>query len=306
MFFNVLRHMSTNPHIGGFRTYLKSELALSNNTVEAYIRDVEKLNSFSEQIDKAIHSMNHQHISQFLKQLHEVGLSERSLSRILSGIKSFYSYLKLQQIIVSNPTDYIDSPKLSKKLPEYLEINEIDTLISSIDYSKFYAERDRAIIEVLFSTGVRVSELLNLRLDDVYKEEGLILVTGKGDKQRIVPIGKTALNQIERYILYYRNRLTRIKRGNEKYLFLNTQGGQLSRISVFSMIKNLSKKAGIQKNIGPHTLRHSFATSLIDAGADLRAVQLMLGHVSITTTEIYTHLDRTYLKDTIKQFHPRS
>lgn len=289
----------------GFRTYLQLELSLSKNSIEAYLSDLDKLEAFAQEKGKSTKSLIFKELLDFLKWLKELGLSERSQARIISGVKAYYTYLKLEKILEKNPSELLETPKLTRKLPDVLDTHEIDQLISAIDLSKPGGERDKAIIEVLYSSGLRVSELIELKMNDIIKEEGLVVVTGKGNKQRIVPIGSIALNQLDLYYQYFRNH-TDIKKGHEAYVFLNRNGRKLSRVYVFTMLKDLAERAGVKKKISPHTLRHSFATSLVEAGADLRAVQQMLGHKSITTTEIYTHLDRSYLKDVIKEFHPRS
>lgn len=289
----------------GFKQYLRLELALSNNSIEAYLADVEKLESFALDIGVKTTNLNFSQLLGFIKWLNELGLAERTQARIISGIKAFYTYLMLENVIDSNPSELLETPKLSRKLPEVLDHTEIDLMLDGIDLSKSSGQRDRAILELLYSSGLRVSELTNLKINDILFEEDLILVTGKGNKQRIVPIGKTALHHIGLYLNHYRKQ-QKEKPGNEATLFTNLKGGKLSRVYIFKRIKQLALEVGITKSISPHTFRHSFATTLVEAGADLRAVQQMLGHKSITTTEIYTHLDRTYLKDVIEEFHPRS
>jgi len=232
-------------------------------------------------------------------------LAERSQARIVSGVKAYYNYLVLERLIDASPAELLEVPKLTRKLPEVLEHNEIESMLETMDMSKPSAQRDRAIIEVMYSCGLRVSELIGLKINDIDYLEQLVLVTGKGNKQRLIPIGSEALKHTQLYLNHIRNQQAESKSG-AGILFLNNRGGALSRVYVFKLIKRLAAEAGIRKNVSPHTLRHSFATSLVEAGADLRAVQQMLGHKSITTTEIYTHLDRTYLKDVLKQYHPRS
>lgn len=291
----------------GFASFLKLERSLSGNSVEAYNRDLEKFIQFLEfqELDLSPQEISPDHLSEFLGWLYEYKIAARSQARILSGLKTFFKYLLLEDIIKQDPSSQIQGPKLGSKLPEVLSIAEIDQLIAAIDLSKAEGERNRAILETMYSCGLRVSELCNLQLSNVLKTEGFLLVVGKGNKERLVPIGKTALKYIDYYLEHSRNHME-IKNGAEDILFLNRRGAPLTRVMIFTIIKDLAAKAGIEKNISPHTFRHSFATHLVDGGADLRAVQEMLGHESITTTEIYTHLDRQYLRDAIKQFHPRA
>lgn len=289
----------------GFKAYLKLELGLSENSIEAYLNDVAKLNSFATEVSKDLNLLDLEDLFTFMKWLTELGLAERSQARIVSGVKAYYNYLVLERIIDASPAELLEVPKLTRKLPEVLEHNEIEAMLETMDMSKTPSQRDRAIIEIMYSCGLRVSELIGLKINDIDFIEQLVLVTGKGNKQRLVPIGYEALKQTQLYLNHIRNHQAETK-GGAGILFLNNRGGALSRVYVFKLIKKLAADAGIKKNVSPHTLRHSFATSLVEAGADLRAVQQMLGHKSITTTEIYTHLDRTYLKDVLKQYHPRS
>lgn len=289
----------------GFKAYLKLELGLSENSIEAYLNDVAKLNSFATEVSKDLNQLSLEDLFSFMKWLTELGLAERSQARIVSGVKAYYNYLVLERLIDASPAELLEVPKLTRKLPEVLEHNEIESMIETMDMSKPSAQRDRAIIEVMYSCGLRVSELIGLKINDIDYLEQLVLVTGKGNKQRLIPIGSEALKHTQLYLDHIRNQQAESKSG-VGILFLNNRGGALSRVYVFKLIKRLAAEAGIRKNVSPHTLRHSFATSLVEAGADLRAVQQMLGHKSITTTEIYTHLDRTYLKDVLKQYHPRS
>ena len=289
----------------GFKAYLKLELGLSENSIEAYLNDVAKLNSFATEVSKDINKLGLEDLFTFMKWLTELGLAERSQARIVSGVKAYYNYLVLDRILDVSPAELLEVPKLTRKLPEVLEHNEIESMLETMDMSKTSSQRDRAIIEIMYSCGLRVSELIGLKINDIDFIEQLVLVTGKGNKQRLVPIGYEALKQAQLYLDHVRNHQAETK-GGVGILFLNNRGGALSRVYVFKLIKKLAADAGIKKNVSPHTLRHSFATSLVEAGADLRAVQQMLGHKSITTTEIYTHLDRTYLKDVLKQYHPRS
>ena len=291
----------------GFEAYLKIERSLAENTVENYSRDIDKLyqycNLFAQQ--KSPLAIQEEDISGFLKWITEIGLSATSQNRILSGIKAFYKYLLLEDEIKDDPTQLFESAKTGRKLPDTLNHDEVELLLKQIDLSKPEGERNKAIIETLYSCGLRVSELINLRISDLYFEEGFIRVVGKGNKQRIVPIGSMGIKQITIYKDQVRV-FQDVKPGFEDILFLNRRGRQLTRVMIFTIIKRLTEEAGIKKKISPHTLRHSFATELVQRGADLRAVQEMLGHESITTTEIYTHLDRAHLRDSIIQFHPRA
>ncbi len=291
----------------GFQTHLKLERSLSENSIQAYLNDFDKLVQYFEieALDPSIQEITPEHLSGFIHWLYEMGVSARTQARVISGLKAFFKYLILEDLLKSSPAELIQGPKIGRKLPEVLSIAEIDDLIAAIDLSKPEGERNRAMLETLYSCGLRVSELCSLQASNVLEEEGFLLVVGKGNKERLVPIGQTALKYIRFYKKHYRNHL-QIKKGAEDILFLNRRGNQLTRVMIFTIIKQLAQKAGLQKNISPHTFRHSFATHLVDGGADLRAVQEMLGHESITTTEIYTHLDRQYLHDAIIQFHPRS
>ncbi len=290
-----------------FKHYLKLERALADNSIQAYVRDIVKLQQFAEQeeINIAPLEITQAHISDFIQLLNELGMSAFSQARIISGIKAFYKYLLFEGEISIDPTQLIESPRLGRKLPDTLDLHEIDKLLQAIDHSKPEGARNRAILETLYSCGLRVSELISLRISNLYTDAGYIRVIGKGDKERLVPIGREAIKYIDIYRKESRVHIN-IKTGNEDYVFLNRRGAMLSRVMIFIIIKNLAKVAGINKNISPHTFRHSFATHLIEGGADLRAVQEMLGHESITTTEIYTHLDRAYLQQVIQDFHPRS
>ena len=289
-----------------YKMFLQLEKSLSKNTVEAYLRDVSLLKTYSEMHEnlRNIELFKPKDIRRFLVYLTELGLSAYSQARIISGLKAYYRFLVLEQIIKQSPMDLIDAPKLGRKLPDTLSLAEIERLINSIDRSKTEGQRNRAIIETLYGCGLRVTELTDLKLSNLFFEEGFIRVIGKGNKERLVPIGKIAQDQIMLYLEHYRNHQT-IKKNAENIVFLNRRGGKLSRVMIFIMIKELAELSGLRKTISPHTFRHSFATHLIEGGADLRAVQDMLGHESITTTEIYTHLDRSFLKDTIAMYHPR-
>ena len=299
--------MSWKSHIQGFRSFLQLERSLSINSIEAYERDVEKLTQFLElnNIQKPAIKLVTKDIRDFMQWIASLGLSARSQSRILSGIKAFYKYLIIEENLKNNPTELIEAPKIGKKLPETLSKTEIIGLIESVDLSHPQGERNRAMLEVLYGCGLRVSELINLKLSDWHRNEGFVRIIGKGNKERLAPIGRIAENHLKTYIKQIRSCQDKAK-GYEDYIFLNRNGRKLSRVMIFYIIKELAKKINLNKKISPHTFRHSFATHLIDGGADLRAVQEMLGHESITTTEIYTHLDRDYLRDAIITFHPRS
>lgn len=293
--------------VKGFKSFLKLERSLSSNSVEAYISDINKLIQFLEykKLNLAPEQLDPSHFLGFFEWINQFGINSTSQARILSGIKAFYKYLLYEDFIKNDPTTLIDAPKIKRKLPQVLSIDSIEKLIAAIDLSQPEGERNKAIIETLYSAGLRVSELVNLKISDIHTEIGFLKITGKGNKQRLVPIGKIALKQIQNYLIHHRNHL-KIKKGEEDILFLNRRGRRLSRVMIFTIIKELAKKAEIKTQISPHTFRHSFATHLVEGGADLRAVQEMLGHESITTTEIYTHLDREFLRDAIIQFHPRA
>ena len=290
-----------------FRTYLKLERGLSGNSVDAYINDVKKLIEYYDISKKEItvKEIDHAELVRFFSWINELGMLPNTQARVISGLKAYFSYLLLEDIIADDPSSLLESPKISRKLPDVLNIEEINLLIEAIDASKPEGMRNKAILEVLYGCGLRVTELITLRISDLNFESEYIKVVGKGNKERIIPIGQDAIKYIDIYLTEVRVHLD-IKKGNEDYIFLNRLGTQLSRISVFTMIKALAEKIGLKKSISPHTFRHSFATHLIEGGADLRAIQEMLGHSSITTTEIYTHLDRDYLRGIITQFHPRS
>lgn len=299
--------MNWNPTIKGFKSYLQLERSLSENSVEAYLRDVIKLVQYLEieGIDIQPEKVEQNHIENFLKYISELGMNARSQARILSGLKAFYKYMLMEDMLDTTPTELLEAPKIGRKLPEVLDINEIQSLIDAIDLSKAEGERNKAMLETLYSCGLRVSELVGLQVSKLMLDEGFVVVVGKGDKERIVPIGSVAIKHIKIYIESIRNHMHNIKKESEDILFLNRRGGQLTRVMVFTIIKQLAEKIGLEKTVSPHTFRHSFATHLVEGGADLRAVQEMLGHESITTTEIYTHLDREYLRQAILDFHPR-
>ncbi len=299
--------MNWNTGLQQFKAYLQLEKSLSGNSVEAYLRDVNKLVQSLEANNLSVGPLEVQstHIQALLKWVNELGMTPHSQARTLSGIRAFYKFLIMEDLLAADPTETIEAPKLDRKLPDTLSYEEISQLLEAIDVSTAEGARNKAMLETLYSSGLRVSELVELRLSNVYRDLGFLRVTGKGSKERLVPIGRDALKYLKIYIEEIRCHLT-IKKGNEDFVFLNRRGAALTRVMVFTIIKNLAQKIGLNKTISPHTFRHSFATHLIEGGADLRAVQEMLGHESITTTEIYTHLDRDYLKQIIQDFHPRS
>tara|TARA_B100000902_G_scaffold139745_1_gene137820 strand:- start:4934 stop:5827 length:894 start_codon:yes stop_codon:yes gene_type:complete len=297
--------MTWEKSIKDFKSYLQIERSLSSNSIDAYIRDVNKLADYSNQISQNIATINTSHIRMFLKEIESIGISARTQSRIISGIKAFYKFLIIEDYINKSPVELIESPKIGYKIPETLSLIEINKLINSIDLSSKHGERNRAIIETIYSCGLRVSELVNLKISNIDFKEGYLKVVGKGNKERFIPIGGQALKYLKIYLEEIRVHQSIIQ-GNQNILFLNNRGNKLSRVMIFIILKDLAKKSGVAKNISPHTLRHSFATHLIEGGANLRAVQEMLGHESITTTEIYTHLDKEYLRSNIIDFHPRS
>jgi integrase/recombinase XerD len=293
------------PYKKGFKGWLQLEKSLSDNSVEAYVRDLEKLTQYLQETNELKNpgEVTLKNLQNFIRWIAELGMTPTSQSRIISGIKSFYKYCVLEQISVTDPTALLEAPKLKRALPDVLSYAEIEEIISQIDLSKPEGGRNKAILETMYSCGLRVSELVNLKISQLYLDVGFIRVIGKGDKERLVPIGSSAI----KYILIYKNEIrvhVQPAAGNEDILFLNNRGSKLSRVMIFLLLKNLVTKAGIKKNVSPHTLRHSFATHLVEGGADLRAVQEMLGHESITTTEIYTHLDREFLRKTLENFHP--
>ncbi len=293
--------------IKGFQSYLKLERSLSDNSIEAYSRDIDKLYQYADsQIIKINpESITLTHLRQFIVWVNELGMIPSTQARILSGIKSFYKYMLMEDIIKSDPSELLESPKIQRKLPDTLSYLDINKLIDAIDVSKPEGVRNKAILEVLYGSGLRVSELTELKLSNLYLDIEFIKVVGKGSKERLVPIGGSAVKALKIWLENVRVHNV-IKKGEEDFVFLNRRGSRLSRVYIFMIIKQLAELTGIKKTISPHTFRHSFATHLVEGGADLRAVQEMLGHESITTTEIYTHLDREYLKGTIIQYHPRS
>ncbi|HEU5052241.1 MAG TPA: site-specific tyrosine recombinase XerD [Hanamia sp.] len=289
----------------GFKAYLQLEKSLSENSVEAYIHDIEKLTQFlsSHKIEKAPKQIELSQLEEFVKWINELGMTPTSQARIISGLRSFYKFCLQEQISETDPTTLLEAPRIGKHLPDTLSYPEIEKIISTLDVSKPEGTRNKAILETLYSCGLRVSELVNLKLSCLYFDAGYVRIIGKGDKERLVPIGTAAIKYLTIYLENVRVHIT-VKHGNEDIVFLNKRGSKLSRVMIFMIIKEAAKNAGISKSISPHTFRHSFATHLVEGGADLRAVQEMLGHESITTTEIYTHLDREYLRDTLQQFHP--
>ncbi len=289
----------------GFKAYLQLEKSLANNSVEAYLTDIDKVTTYLQTINdlKTPEQLTLKDLEKFVQWIAELGMTATSQARIISGLRNFYKYCLVEQITTTDPTILLEAPKLKRALPDVLSFTEIEQIIAQIDLSKPEGARNKAIFETLYSCGLRVSELVNLKISCLYLDVGFIRVIGKGDKERLVPIGSDAI----KFITIYKenNRVhNNIKMGQEDFLFLNRGGSKLSRVMIFLILKDLAKKAAITKNISPHTFRHSFATHLVEGGADLRAVQEMLGHESITTTEIYTHLDRAFLKTTLQQFHP--
>ena len=302
--------MTWKNYIKQFVEYLRLERSLSTNSIEAYLRDVEKLEQFVmiRYTGTSPLKVTNKQLQAFLEYINELGLSAHSQARLISGIKAFYKYLVFEELIQIDPSYLLEAPKLGRKLPDTLSYPEIEKLLNAIDLSSPEGARNRAMLEVLYSCGLRVSELLELKLNNIHPKEGFVAVIGKGDKQRLVPIGRDALRYTTIYIDSIRGKAPHKppQKDCQGHVFLNRNGRKLTRVMVFTIIKNLAAAAGVKKSISPHTFRHSFATHLIEGGADLRAVQEMLGHESITTTEIYTHLDRDYLRQVIREFHPRS
>jgi integrase/recombinase XerD len=287
-----------------YNQYLKLEKGLSLNTLEAYNADITKLLVFLEGENIELLNTTPEDLEQFIAGLHDIGITARSQARIMSGIKSLFGFLMLEKIIEKDPSELIDSPRIGFKIPEVLSIQEIDSIIAAVDLSKKEGQRNRALLETLYSCGLRVSELITLKLSDLYLDDEFIRVEGKGQKQRLVPISKKAIKEIQFYMAD--RHLVTAKKGHEDFLFLSRRGTHLSRIMIFHIIKELADEVGIIKIISPHTFRHSFATHLLEGGANLRAIQMMLGHESITTTEIYTHIDRSRLRSEIIEHHPRN
>jgi integrase/recombinase XerD len=297
-------HSSWDKYRKDYQNYLKIEKSLSKNSVEAYMRDFDKLTTyFSESSSVLPDKVTLKDLQQMINWISDMGISARSQARIISGVRNFYNYLILEDIIFDDPTELLELPRLGRKLPEFLSIEEIDNLKKAVDVSKNEGHRNRAIIETLYSCGLRVSELINLKITNIYYDDEFIRVIGKGNKERLVPISPFFVKELAFY-LEQRDKMA-IKKGHEDFLFLNRRGAQLTRVMIFTIVKNLAITIGLEKNISPHTFRHSFATHLVEGGANLRAVQEMLGHESISTTEIYTHLSDDYLRESILSFHPR-
>ena len=288
-----------------YQLYLRAQKGLSSNTAQAYLNDLSHLNTFLNEQGLEIQQVTTDTLEQFVAQLHDLGLQPRSLARTISGIKSYFKFLVNEGEIADNPATLLPQPQLGRHLPEVLTINEIDRMVEQCDVDTPLGLRNRAIVETAYSCGLRVSELTDLRLSRIFLDEQYIIVDGKGDKQRLVPVSQVALDWIRRYIDEVRADIV-VKRGNEDFVFLNSRGTKLSRVMIFYIIKDLCLKAGIKKQVSPHTLRHSFATHLLEGGANLRAIQQMLGHESITTTQIYVHIDRTLLRKEILEHHPRN
>lgn len=293
------------PYKKGFRAYLQLEKSLSENSIEAYARDISKLTDYLQSVNmlKTPAELELKHLQDFVKWIADLGMTATSQARIISGIKQFYKYCQLEQVTKTDPTLLLEAPKLKRALPDVLSFEEIEGMIGKIDLSSAEGERNKAILETMYSCGLRVSEVVNLQLSNLYLDVGFVRVIGKGNKERLVPIGSDAVKHIK---IYKENIRVHAKprQADEDIVFLNRRGTRLSRVMIFYIIKDLANKAGISKNISPHTFRHSFATHLVEGGADLRAVQEMLGHESITTTEIYTHIDREFLRETLQAFHP--
>ncbi len=296
------------PLLNGFRAYLLLERGLSGNTQAAYLGDMRKLAEFCalSAPGSSVRDIDVLLLQRFLQFLVELGLGARSQARVLSALKTFFKYLHLEQLILSDPTELLEGPRLPRNLPEVLSASEVDRLLAAVDLSTPHGLRNRAMLETLYACGLRVSELCGLRIHHLFPEAGFVRVVGKGDKERIVPIGEDALLHIAHYVRHVRMQMPIIHEAHAHFLFLNRRGKRLSRVMVFEIVKESAALAGIEKKVSPHTLRHSFATHLIEGGADLKAVQELLGHESILTTEIYTHLDAAYLRDTILRFHPRN
>lgn len=288
-----------------FINYLKIERGLAENSIFAYQNDLEKLINYCTTYQISAKNVSLRNLKDFISILYDLGLSARSQARIISGIKQFFDFLLLEGVREDDPSELLESPKIGKKLPVFLSIEEIDKLISAIDLSKPEGHRNKAIIETLYSCGLRVSELINLKFSNLFFEQRFIRIIGKGNKERLVPVSHSVEKNINLYVEGTRNFLN-VKPGNEDYIFLNRRGRQLTRVMIFTIIKNLSEYVGLKKKISPHTFRHSFATHLLEGGANLRAIQEMLGHESITTTEIYTHLDQSYIREAILKYHPRN
>lgn len=301
-------HVQQHSSIKNFQSHLMLERALADNTVEAYGRDLEKLCQFLKlsNYEIALEQLETTHLTEFILWLNELGLGARSQARLLSALKTYYKYLLTEDVIQTDPTELLEGPRLARKIPEVLHYEEIQAMLAAIDLSEPHGVRNRAMLETLYACGLRVSELTDLRLSNLFLDIGFVKVIGKGDKERIVPIGEEAIKHIQLYLDGVRRLQNNIHKADENIVFLNRRGRRLTRVMVFMIVKECAELAGIQKNVSPHTFRHSFATHLIEGGADLKAVQDMLGHESILTTEIYTHLDTEFLRETVMQFHPRN
>jgi integrase/recombinase XerD len=297
--------MNWEHYIKNFVSYLKIEKGLADNSIFAYQRDVLKLKTYCENKHSSPLTLKYEDLKYFISDLYDLGLSARSQARVISGVKQFFSFLILEDELDTDPSELLEMPKIGKKLPVYLTLEEIDALQNAIDLSKPEGHRNKAMLETLYSCGLRVSELIQLKFSQIYFKEGFIRVIGKGNKERLVPISPTVEKEILLYTEGNRQHM-KIEKGHEDFVFLNRRGKKLTRVMIFTIVKQLSEKIGLQKVISPHTFRHSFATHLIEGGANLRAIQEMLGHESITTTEIYTHLDRSFLREAIISFHPRN
>ncbi len=296
--------MSKQSPFDQYKRYLLLERGLSANTIDAYMRDLSKLVSFMEERNLSLKQIDYDKLQMLLDELYKQGVKPRSIARIISGLKSFFKFLVLDEFLEDNPAQLLETPKVGLKLPSVLSVEEIDQILSVIDVSTVEGARNYAIIETLYSCGLRVSELTNMRFTDLYFDEGYIRVSGKGGKQRLVPISETAIKKIKSYLLH-RNKIN-VKKGSEDVLFLSARGTAISRITVFHYIKLYAQQAGIEKEISPHVFRHSFATHLLERGANIRVIQEMLGHENITTTEIYTHLDKSFIRQEIIEHHPRN
>ena len=294
--------MNWNDHIATFKNYLQLEKSLSENSVKAYQRDINKLANGFENV--APEEITLRDLEKFVASDEIREMANYSQARLISGIKAFFRYMMYEDYLENNPADLLEAPKLKRTLPDVLSIKEVSQMINCIDLSHPHGDRDKAMIEMLYGCGLRVSELITLRINDLYFNDGFIRVIGKGDKERLVPVGKLSIKAVNLYLNHHRLK-TEAKKGDQEILFLNHRSGRLSRAAIFDLIKKLAQQVGIKKNISPHSLRHSFATHLMEGGANIRSVQEMLGHASISTTEIYTHLDRSFLKETLEQYHPR-
>jgi integrase/recombinase XerD len=292
-------------YITEFVSFLKIEKGLSSNSIIAYQNDVDKLANYCMEKNIRVKDVQYAQLKLFVTELYDLGLSARSQARVISGIKQFFSYLMLENLITQDPSSLLEQPKLGRKLPEVLSIEEVDSLIAAVNLNSNEGPRNRAMLEVLYSCGLRVSELINLKFTDLFYDEGFVRVIGKGNKERLVPLSKSVELEISTYQEKMRSKLN-VKDGHENFIFLNRRGKKLTRVMVFIIIKDLASKIDLKKSISPHTFRHSFATHLIEGGANLRAIQEMLGHESIITTEIYTHLDQSFLKEAILSYHPRN